>query len=413
MRPGGHNMKDHFRTIAVAIFTAVLFSACGSSSGNTPTPSNALFTKHPYLMYSGDNTKMTVLWQADSTPTTATIEWGSTTSYADGSATVTETSSVADGHQFTYSIGARTPASRTYYRVTVDQQTATGSFLTAPRDSATSLTFYAYCDTRTNIDQHDAVAKQILADIAAAPDSRQTFIVLCGDLVNYGLNEDNWTSQFFDPAYTNLATLLSEVPIMGTLGNHEYYVYPVDTEYENAHMGELFRKYWPQPLYETTSHFFYSFDYGPLHVVALDQYTTNLTDSGAQYSWLDDDLQTTTKTWKAVAFHVPAYSSNLADEDSTRSKNMRDYYQPLFEDYDVDIAIQGHHHYYSRSVVNSIQYILLGTGGAPFESYDTGVPYVVAGPTQKYHFGKFEIVGNTMTVTVIDKDGNTIDSFTL
>ena len=56
---------------------------------------------------------------------------------------------------------------------------------------------------------------------------------------------------------------------------------------------------------------YYSFDYGPVHFVALDtEYA--LLDAGrqqAQLAWLDADLAATTQPWRVVYFHRSPYSS--------------------------------------------------------------------------------------------------------
>jgi len=53
---------------------------------------------------------------------------------------------------------------------------------------------------------------------------------------------------------------------------------------------------------------YWSFDYGPIHFVMLDAYTSYGAGS-PQYNWLKADLAASTKTWKIIAIHEPGWSA--------------------------------------------------------------------------------------------------------
>lgn len=127
--------------------------SCGSSSDH---PDNQ-FRKGPYLVYPGNNTSMTVMWQTYETPVRSTIEWGYTEHYAEGKVTIFENNMGKDGHQFSYTIKGLPHNTRIHYRVTVGGQFYSSSFKTAPHDSDTSLSFYAYGDTILYPDIHNLV----------------------------------------------------------------------------------------------------------------------------------------------------------------------------------------------------------------------------------------------------------------
>jgi len=401
-----------FSVIVLVLYLGA-FGTVSCHDGLGPT-AQAQIRKGPYLIYPGNSTSMTVLWQTDRTPAQATIEWGSTTDYH-STVTVLENGNGEDEHQFSYTITDLTPGSRTYYQVSVDGEQFPGSFLTAPSESATSLTFYAYGDTRSHPDIHDSVISQLMADLNTNPDERQTFCLHVGDFVTFGLDEAYWDDEYFNRNYTDTMTFLSSLPVMGTIGDHE--TFDTDTytpDYEHA--GELYRKYWPYPLYPDTKHFYYSFDYGPAHVCVLDQYTAEYTKGSTQYAWAEQDLSNSTKPWKVVMFHDPAWSAYGIEGPDVGPHENDEIVQsdlcPLFENNGVTVVVQGHNHYYARCTVNGIQYLALGGGGA--DPYPPAPNQSNVGKAiQAYHFAKFDISGNTMSVSVISNEGEKIDSFTV
>ncbi|MBF0552378.1 MAG: metallophosphoesterase family protein [Deltaproteobacteria bacterium] len=374
-----------------------------------PDPAN-IMAKAPYLLYSSDNTGMTVMWQTTHTPLKSTIEWGYTTTYENGPITVTESGSGADQHQFSYAISRLLPNSLTYYRVTVNDKTFTGSFRTAPVESATTLSFYSYGDTRQQANILDGICALMLQDMNKNPDRRQTFTVNTGDFVMYGLGEAVWNREMFNPTYANSKTELASLPMMGAVGNHEGYhegVSVVDT----PNTGTMFRKYWPYKIYQTPSRYYYSFDYGPVHIAVLDtwSYPDQAVDA-AQLIWLENDLKNSTKPWKVVATHTPLRDCQL------NTPALQTAFIPILERNGVKLVVQGHAHYYSHVMVNGITYLTVGGGGAPLEPvtpYDpNAVPYIIKA-VSAYHFARMDIDGNTTTVTVIKNDGSVLDTVTV
>ncbi|MBF0552615.1 MAG: metallophosphoesterase family protein [Deltaproteobacteria bacterium] len=383
------------------------FKIHGASTN--PDPAN-IMAKTPYLLYSGDNTAMTVMWQTTSTPSKATIEWGSTTTYGNGLITVTETGSGADQHQFSYTISKLAPNSLTYYRVAVNDKTFPGSFRTAPADSATTLSFYCYGDTRTQPNVLDGVCAQVLQDMNNNPAQRQTFTVHTGDYVTYGLGEAVWNREMFNPIYVNSMAKLASLPMMGVLGNHEGYhqgYFVLDTK----NIGALFLKYWPYKFYQTPGRYYYSFDYGPAHFAIIDTWSyPNEAVDAAQLTWLENDLKNSTKPWKIVALHTPIWDCKA------NTPALQAAFCPIIEKTGVKLVLQGHVHHYAYLKVNGVTYLSLGGGGAPLDNitpYDpNAVPYIIKAAAV-YHFARFDIDGNTTAVTVIKNDGSVLDTVTV
>lgn len=191
-----------------------------------------------------------------------------------------------------------------------------------------------YGDTRTNHDNHKKVVEAILK-----VDPKVVFHV--GDLVADGRKQDQWVTfnEITKP-------LLSVVEFYPAAGNHE-------------RNSQLYFDNFELPNNER----WYSVEKYGVHFIILDS-NADLSDTSAQYAWLENDLQNRSKTaaFTAAVFHHPPYSTGSHKEDE---KGLRKTIVPLFEKYGVDIAFSGHDHHYERSLVNGIYYIVTGGGGAP------------------------------------------------
>jgi hypothetical protein len=164
--------------------------------------------------------------------------------------------------------------------------------------------------------------------------------------------------------------------------------------------GSVLRKYYPYDEYASPGHSYYSFDYGPVHVAVVDQYTTSLDPGSAQYQWLNNDLAATNAPFRMVMFHEPAFSANgLNGTGNPDNLTTRQDVEPLVERYGVQVVLQGHNHYYARADVNGVQYLTLGGAGAPqFPPDPSYSPFLVT-TSPGLHFARLDINGSVMTVT--------------
>jgi len=358
-----------------------------------------IFRKGPYLIYPNDNTKMTVLWQTMKTPKVCFIEWGEENAFAE-KAEVTESDNTEHGHQFSYTITGLKPGTRVFYRITANGEQEAGSFRTAPPDMAGSLSFYAYGDTRSHVDDHNAVVGQILKDMGISLHTRQTFVIHTGDWVDAGTEEHQWDDDYFVRSQKNLNSMLRYMPVMGCRGNHE-----------GPDRSSLFTKYLPYNYKEKNRDAcYYSFDYGSAHFTVIDQYAGDMFRDGIkkgskQYKWIKKDLAASKKPWKIALFHEPGWSAGGHRNDEDVQKLL----QPLFEKYGVRLVLAGHCHFYSRCEVNGITHITTGGGGAPLYESDESAPHVMK-CKKVHHFVRVDIDKDTMHITAIDKNGNIIDT---
>ncbi len=370
------------RYYLIIISTFLFLYGCQS------TWSQSKMRKGPYLIYTGNNTEMKVLWQLDST-LNCTLEWGTDLTYQLGNTITTETGSGVNEHQHIYTITGLTANTKYHYRVTENGVQHAGSFLSAPADTTTCITFYAYGDTRSYPDKHNDVCGQILNNINTDI-FNQSFLMHTGDW-NSSDSETYWDNEYFNRNYSNILSLQASIPIMGARGNHES-------------SATYYKKYWQ---YDSLA-CYYSFDYGPVHFTVIDQYVSYSTTS-SQYAWIESDLANTNKEWKIIVLHEPGYTD---ESNHNNNQTVQTYLEPLFIQYGIHAVFAGHNHFYAHCLVNGIHHLTLGGGGGPLytpSGIGTGLLY----SESTLHFAKFTVCNGSILTEIIRDDGTIADTFSI
>jgi predicted phosphodiesterase len=271
------------------------------------------------------------------------------------------------------------------YEVEINgQRTRRATFSTLDAN-ATKATFIAYGDSRSVPAIHSLLAQRF-------DYHKPDFILHAGDLVAKGTDYDLWSAEFFTP----LRSVLQHVPIFPVIGNHEQ-------------DGTNYLSYFHLPGAEL----WYSFDAGPVHVLALDYRDESTT--GAQYQFARSDLLRTRAPWKIVFLHYPVF--NIGGHASGWGHTN---YLALFHEARVDLVLAGHSHLYERfrpvaprsGFGNSaITYITTGGGGASLHtSFDH--PALATRHTTN-HYVLFEARAQRLRAKVFRYDGKLFDSFEL
>jgi len=233
------------------------------------------------------------------------------------------------------------------------------------------------------------------------------FIVHNGDLTEEPEDEVAW-DHFFGKA-TNW---LTQVPFMPVTGNHD----------EVKGLADRYTSHFNLPdngangSIEGTT---YSFDYGSAHIAVLNT-ESNIKE---QTKWLEKDLAGTDKPWKIVAMHRGAYGGKIY--------NKVEDWVSIFDQYDVDLVLQGHNHEYSRSyplrdgktvgdggnIVNDREgtvYVVTNTAGQKFnEKKDDQFYHQVHFQNEKQMFAGIRIQADTLTFQAYDVDGEKLDEFVI
>jgi hypothetical protein len=163
---------------------------------------------------------------------------------------------------------------------------------------------------------------------------------------------------------------------------------------------------------------YYSFNYNNVHVLVMDTDRTSFSSGSSQFKFVQSDLKAASQNpsinWIIVTFHKPIYTSPNACSSCDPSSTLRNTYHPMFDQYGVDLVLQGHVHNYQRtfplkynpsspssptktssstSSYNDPEgeiYAIVGTGGVNFHSLSGKSSFVAS--QQDKRFGYMNIV---------------------
>jgi len=265
---------------------------------------------------------------------------------------------------------------RTYcYKVNIPfAESKIYEFITAPDNMEQKFVFNVYGDTQWR-SSHLEVAR------AMAKQNDVSFLLHAGDVVEQP-NPERW-QDFFSAGLE----MIAKTPLYPINGNHD------------LHNPE-FKKYFSLP----NDDYWYSFDYGSVHVIALDV-VSSLGNGSPQYRWLINDLENAQDMpWKVVFLHYPIYSSYAPISDEPRTEIQRDLV-PIFEKYGVNIVFSGHEHQYDHYVKNNTHYIITGGGGSAA---------IYPCPNRwnaPYHFIRVSVSPEQLLVKAIKTNGDVVEEF--
>ena len=158
---------------------------------------------------------------------------------------------------------------------------------------------------------------------------RAAFMLHAGDLVNSANSDAEWGEWFGAGGWLN-----GMIPVVATPGNHEY----SDGLSKHWRTQFSFPMNGPSGLEETV----YWFDYQGARIVSLNSNE----DIHRQVDWLAAALSDESRPkWTVVTFHHPVFSA-AKDRDNPK---LRAAWRPVFEEFGVDLVLQGHDHAYNRT----------------------------------------------------------------
>ncbi len=274
----------------------------------------------------------------------------------------------------------------TYYCYALEGLTRPLGFRTAPpADSRQPVRFVAFGDSGSLRPEQRLVRDEMM---------RLPFDLMLhtGDVAYEGGRLSDFESKFFGV----YAPLLASLPIFPVAGNHDY----------RTDDAEPFRRVFALPENGGVPgrERWYSFDWGPVHFVALD--TEQI--ASEQVDWLQRDLSRNHRKWTIAYLHRPPYSSGKHGGDS----QVREVFAPIFERYRVPLVLAGHDHDYERTVaIRGVTYVVTGGGGrgtrpvgrSPFTAFSEDV----------LHFLYVEVLGEELRLHAIDGTGQRFDSLRL
>ncbi len=188
---------------------------------------------------------------------------------------------------------------------------------------------------------------------------KTAFYLIGGDLVNHGASRNNW-DRFLH--YTS--PVFSLKPLLPALGNHD-----------RIDGSTIFSRYFTVPGNgpdRSKDYVAYYFTAGNVFFVVLDSNESKAN----QTHWLERVLQMANRegfAFKIAMFHHPVYSPQ-GDRDY---KSIEKHWEPLFDQYRVDLVLNGHAHSYLRTMKMH--------AGLPADAGTPGTVYVVANSSDKHY----------------------------
>lgn len=315
-------------------------------------PGGTTLTRGPYLQM-GTETSINIRWRTASA-TDSRVTLGTVLGTYP---IVVNDASVTTEHEIT--VSGLTPDTRYYYTVGSSIQTLQGDannyVLTLPPANTTrKLRFLALGDCG-NASSNQVNVKNTALNYIGSNDLDG--ILTIGDNAYSSGLDTEFQNGFFD-IYKD--DLLKNKKLYTAPGNHDYGNSSANTAVRNNAYYNSFTVPTAGEIGGVPSgtEAYYSYNIGDVHFVSLDSYgrensnTTKLYDTtGAQCTWLKNDLATNTKKWTIVYFHHPPYTKTSHNSDTETGDLMliRERFIRILERYGVDLVICGHSHGYERS----------------------------------------------------------------
>jgi predicted phosphodiesterase len=279
------------------------------------------------------------------------------------------------------------------YVVEAGDQKIEGRFRTPPAEGVGK----PFCFVIDGDTQSYPLRIRQVAEMIAQEDP--AFLVHTGDLCD---STQNWTlleREFFTP----WKDLLRQAPLWVIRGNHEF-------------GNEPFASLFGLPSMEPWQ----SLDYGPVHVVCLDQWSLRENQPmepermASMLAWLEKDLARAKarSQWILVGGHQPMF--NVAGHGSTWG---HEQVLPLLYKYGVDVVFAGHSHLYERFIPigpaggKPIQFIVAGGGGGP--NYPSAISPILARSYPAPHFSVYRVFDDRLELTIKGSGGEIIDYFVM
>ena len=169
-------------------------------------------------------------------------------------------------------------------------------------------------------------------EIATAQNPDLNFIISAGDQVNKtGKAKEEEYAGYLDP------DALASLPVATTIGNHDSLNADYDYHFNNPNETDNGQT-------EAGGDYYYS--YGPGLFIVLNTNNYNAAEHA-------QTIEEATKAypdaaWRIVTIHQDIYGSGY-DHSDTDGMILRTQLTPIFDQYDIDVVLQGHDHTYSRT----------------------------------------------------------------
>lgn len=246
-------------------------------------------------------------------------------------------------------------------------------------------------------------AKEIAVDNAT---TKASFIISVGDQINEKTDDLSVEREKQYCGFLNGINMLG-LPIAAAIGNHDSEASDYDLHFSNPYENEVHGK--------TNAGSDYYFTAGNVLFIVLnsnnrnmDAHRKTLTNATTKYG---------NKLFRVAIFHHDIYGSGEYHSNKT-STNLRIVMAPLMDEFNIDLAINGHDHSYCRSypmldgtaIANDMSINPIGTTYICLGSSSISKMYNLASPKQFY---VMERSNNILpTFSVLNVENNTLSIIT-
>lgn len=287
-----------------------------------------------------DNTKMNFSWQSSYKSAKGELKIGKTENLSDAESLDVKNTFNVFCFEFTHEATATNLEADTtyYYQYYSDKVwSETYSFKTASKNS-TRVLFVSDDQIgryRTGSDeeilQHDTYGWYKTLELATEKNDGINFILSTGDQV-----EDSYSEKQY--SLMESAPQLRNYPIAAAVGNHEFYTTNYSSHYNNPNRDT------DVPFKDPAGNGYY-FLYNNVLFIILD---SNVVIPSTHRRIIKAACEAYPDAkWRVVAMHHSPYDANAAKYFT--SKITRATITPFLDEFDIDLCLSGHDHYYSRS----------------------------------------------------------------
>ena len=363
------------------------------------------FTPPQWISYGADPTSdMWINWSAGSytTPGVAPspqVRWGLSNAYGN---VVTATGvsvpipasppytlasgDVDDTLYLSTELTGLAPATTYHYSVSNDGVTwgPDTTFTTGQSDPTAPWTFAVTGDEATNTLTTSPIA-QMIANLDPE------FTIIAGDL-SYasggvilpagGGTQPSYSPGAWDSYFSCISPTAQSIPWLPGVGNHE-----MEPLTDDGYAGFVTR--FPQPYDPSSgSPVVRSFRWGNVGFLQLDGNDlsaeiapNNGYTGGTQTTWLANELAAYRATGSGVDFIVVSFHNCMFCSNQTHGSDsgIRNVWQPIFDQYNVDVVFNGHVHAYERAHPIKGTTLTPAPSGSTIEPSSAGTTYICAG----------------------------------
>ena len=275
-----------------------------------------------------------------------------------------------------------------------DQSSDEENFKTAPRHDQKQFSFLVLGDSGVDTPTQWRVGEQMRASMN---EREVDFVVHVGD-VHQGAG-DYYDDIYFKP----YREIIKNINIFTSLGNHD-----VITDNGNVYLDDF---YLPHNNPDSTERY-YSFRWANAYFIALDT-NGDFSPGSAQHDFLLEALTDSLRrsaTWTFVYAHHPPFTEFWTNYYG--DERVQNHLVPIYEEYDVDMVMNGHTHSYERGEKEHVHYLVSGGGGGGLDDYFVDYDHITFSEGV-HHFTRIDVDDDQLTVTATDQHGQQVDQFVI